>query len=58
MSNKVVFITGTNSGFGYLTAVSAARAGHKVWATMRNANGKNAEKKKKYSHFQHCIFNL
>ncbi|MEM9648356.1 MAG: SDR family oxidoreductase [Bacteroidota bacterium] len=43
---KNILITGSSSGFGYLTAVSAARAGHKVWATMRNVNGKNAEKKK------------
>lgn len=42
MSNKVVFITGTNSGFGYLTAKSVASLGHKVYATMRDTKGKNA----------------
>ncbi|NQZ42977.1 MAG: SDR family oxidoreductase [Flavobacteriaceae bacterium] len=42
---KTILITGTSSGFGYLTAISAAKAGHKVWATMRNSAGKNASKK-------------
>ncbi|NND78052.1 MAG: SDR family oxidoreductase [Flavobacteriales bacterium] len=46
MENKVVLITGTNSGFGYLTAKGAAEKGHKVYATMRNINGRNAEKAK------------
>lgn len=43
---KNIVITGSSSGFGYLTALSAAREGYKVWATMRNSVGKNAEKKK------------
>lgn len=41
---KVVFITGTNSGFGWLTANSVAALGHKVYATMRDTNGKNKAK--------------
>lgn len=44
MSKKVVLITGTNSGFGWLTAQSVAVLGHKVYATMRDTAGKNAEK--------------
>lgn len=44
MSNKVVLITGTNSGFGYLTAKGAADRGYQVYATMRNTDGRNAER--------------
>jgi len=44
MSKKVVLITGTNSGFGWLTAHSVAALGHQVYATIRDTQGKNAEK--------------
>jgi NAD(P)-dependent dehydrogenase (short-subunit alcohol dehydrogenase family) len=46
MKKKVILITGTNSGFGWLTANSCAALGHKVYATMRNTKGLNAEKAK------------
>lgn len=49
MSKKVVLITGTNSGFGWLTAHSVAALGHKVYATIRDTKGKNAEKAKQLS---------
>jgi NAD(P)-dependent dehydrogenase (short-subunit alcohol dehydrogenase family) len=46
MDQKVILITGTNSGFGWLTATTCAALGHKVYATMRAINGRNAEKAK------------
>jgi NAD(P)-dependent dehydrogenase (short-subunit alcohol dehydrogenase family) len=49
MSKKVVFITGTNSGFGYLTAKSCAEKGYTVYASIRDINGRNEEKAKELS---------
>ena len=46
---KVILITGTNSGFGWLAANSVAALGHTVYATMRDTKGKNAEKAQKLS---------
>jgi NAD(P)-dependent dehydrogenase (short-subunit alcohol dehydrogenase family) len=46
MNKKVVLITGTNSGFGYLTAKSVAALGHTVYATIRDTKGKNADRAK------------
>ncbi|WP_298536289.1 SDR family oxidoreductase [uncultured Algibacter sp.] len=45
---KKVLITGSSSGFGYLTTLTLARKGYKVWATMRDPNGKNYEKRKEF----------
>ncbi|UFH53960.1 SDR family oxidoreductase [Spirosoma sp. KNUC1025] len=42
MSN-VVFITGTSTGFGKLTAVTLAKAGYTVIAGMRNTQDKNKD---------------
>jgi NAD(P)-dependent dehydrogenase (short-subunit alcohol dehydrogenase family) len=44
MNKKVILITGTNSGFGWLTAQSCAALGYKVYATMRDVAGRNREK--------------
>jgi NAD(P)-dependent dehydrogenase (short-subunit alcohol dehydrogenase family) len=46
MKKKVVVITGTNSGFGWLAANICALQGHKVYATIRDVAGRNAEKAK------------
>jgi NAD(P)-dependent dehydrogenase (short-subunit alcohol dehydrogenase family) len=37
-----VIITGSSSGFGRLTVETLAKAGHTVFATLRNVKGKNA----------------
>ncbi|HEY4198887.1 MAG TPA: SDR family oxidoreductase [Mucilaginibacter sp.] len=39
--SKIIFITGTSTGFGKLTAITLADAGHTVIAGMRETNGKN-----------------
>jgi len=41
-SGAVVLVTGTSSGFGRLIAETLARKGYQVFATMRNARGRNA----------------
>ena len=50
--NKVIVITGASSGFGALTARALSRAGHTVYASMRETKGRNAsqvEGAKKFS---------
>lgn len=41
-ANKNVIITGSSSGFGLKAAKDFADKGYRVFATMRNPNGKNA----------------
>jgi len=40
--SQIIFITGTSTGFGKLTAQTLAKAGYTVIAGMRGVNGKNA----------------
>jgi len=39
--SKKIFITGTSTGFGKLTAITLSKAGHTVIAGMRSVNDKN-----------------
>ncbi|AVA22699.1 MULTISPECIES: SDR family oxidoreductase [unclassified Rhizobium] len=42
MSKQVIVITGASSGFGALTARALAKAGHTVYASMRETEGRNS----------------
>jgi NAD(P)-dependent dehydrogenase (short-subunit alcohol dehydrogenase family) len=42
---KTVVITGTSSGFGEGAAKAFADKGYRVWGTMRDIDGRNAQKK-------------
>ncbi|WP_299530612.1 SDR family oxidoreductase [Ulvibacterium sp.] len=41
---KTILITGASSGFGFITTKILAKAGHKVFASMRGVDAKNKEK--------------
>lgn len=38
---QIIVITGASSGFGWMSAVALARAGHAVYAGMRDTEGRN-----------------
>lgn len=42
MSKQIIVITGASSGFGALTARALAKAGHTVYAGIRETKGRNA----------------
>jgi NAD(P)-dependent dehydrogenase (short-subunit alcohol dehydrogenase family) len=42
MPKSVILVTGASSGFGLMTAKALAEAGHTVYASMRETQGRNA----------------
>lgn len=42
MSRQTILVTGASSGFGLMTAKALAQAGHIVYASMRETEGRNA----------------
>lgn len=56
--SKVILITGTSSGFGRLTTLALLSEGHKVYATMRNSKGANANAAKELTQAGATVLDL
>lgn len=54
-SNKVVVITGCSSGFGEGAVKAFADKGYRVWGTLRDAAGRNLNKKKQLESYSNSI---
>ena len=48
--SKIILITGASGGFGRITAEALARAGHMVFASMRDPNAKNRKHAQEFRH--------
>ena len=48
---QVIVITGASSGFGRLSANALAKAGHTVYASMRDTTGRNASQVEAVGYF-------
>lgn len=49
--SKIIVVTGASSGFGLMAAQHLARAGHTVYASMRETEGRNATQVAKVAEF-------
>lgn len=54
-SNKVVVITGCSSGFGAGAVKAFADKGYRVWGTLRDAIGRNLDKKKELESYSNQV---